>query len=489
MEPTRPVAPHKRPHNAEAAPTRNQGPEALTLRALSPDAGEAAGMRDHSLSAASGMTGDALSALAAQTVGVVSALAGSIIAARLLGATGRGILALVTLWVSLFALLVPLSSGYGLVFEVRRSRVRLEQALSGALGMSAVFGGVAVGLAVLGTRWLPLGFLDGVPFSCVLIGAIALPAMIFNGLSGLVLTAAGRLRQASFIAAVGSVIAVMLLTVLLLGLRLGVEGAVLASSLASFAAMIITLVWLRSYIRPAFIIRSGLWTSSVRFGAKLHGGMIAQWANYSLDRFLVNVFLGPGAVGVYTVAAALGERLWMLPGAVSATLLSRTGGDACNDAEITARACRSTFWLMFSTCTAVGLAAPVLVRAMFGSEFAPASLVLRLLLPGVLILTVGKVIAPYVCNRGRPSTATRISVGALGLTVVLNALLIPVLGIAGSAIASSLSYAANGTAFAAVFVRMSGLHLRDLVGPPEVNLRGLGARCAKLVSAALAGGA
>jgi len=159
----------------------------------------------------------------------------------------------------------------------------------------------------------------------------------------------------------------------------------------------------------------------------------------------------------------------------------------CNDAEITARACRGTFWLMFAACAMVALVAPVLVPAMFGSEFAAASWVLRLLLPGVLILTLGKVIAPYVCNRGRPAVATYISLGALGLTVLLNLLLIPLLGIAGSAIASSISYAANGTAFAVVFLRMSGLSVRHLVAPPEVDLYGLGARCAKLVSAAFTG--
>jgi O-antigen/teichoic acid export membrane protein len=143
---------------------------------------------------------------------------------------------------------------------------------------------------------------------------------------------------------------------------------------------------------------------------------------------------------------------------------------------------------MFAACAALALAAPVLVLALFGSEFAAASRVLRLLLPGVLILTVGKVIAPFVCNRGRPAVATYVSLGALGLTVVLNVLLIPPLGIAGSAIASSISYAANGTAFAVIFLRMSGLSVRHLFGPPEVGLCGLGTRWAKLVSAAFTGG-
>ncbi|UCC68729.1 MAG: oligosaccharide flippase family protein, partial [Armatimonadota bacterium] len=281
-------------------------------------------------------------------------------------------------------------------------------------------------------------------------------------------------------------IAILLLAVFLLALRLGVWGAVLASSLASLLAAVITLAWLRSDVHLSAIMQQILWRSSIRFGLKLHGGMIAQWANYSLDRFLINIYLGPGAVGIYAVAATLAERLWMLPGAAGASLFSRTGGDAQDDAEITARACRNTVWLMVAACGVVAALVPPLIPAIFGERFTGASQVLLLLLPGVLILTVGKVLAPYVCNRGRPTLATCISIGALALTIVLNVLLIPLIGIAGSAVASSISYGANGIAFAVVFLRMSGLRGRELVRFPTGDLRIVGARGAKWVSVALA---
>ena len=442
--------------------------------------------RERLLPSAPGMAGDAASVLAAQIVALITGLASSIMTARVLGPSGRGIFALVTLWVSLFALAVPLSSGYGLIYNIRRSRASFSQALSGAVGLAALLGGIATGLAVAAALAFSRTFLSGVPLGYVVLGAAALPAAVFNGLSGLALTGAGRVRQASAIMAAGSVIALVLLSILLLALRLGVWGAVLASSLASLLAAAITLVWLRRYVDPAVIMQPVLWLSSIRFGLKLHGGMIAQWANYSLDRFLINIYLGPGAVGIYAVAATLAERLWMLPGAAGASLFSRTGGDAQDDAEITARACRNTVWLMVGACAVVAALAPPLIPAIFGHQFSAASRVLLLLLPGVLILTVGKVLAPYVCNRGRPIVATYISVGALALTIMLNLLLIPLIGIAGSAIASSISYGANGIAFAVVFLRMSGLRGRELMRFPTGDLRNVGARGAKWAVAAIA---
>jgi len=106
-----------------------------------------------------GLTGDAASAFSAQLVGLVSGVVGSIIAARVLGPTGRGLLALVTLWISLFALAVPFSMGYGLAFELRRERARLDDALSSAAGLALVLGTAAAGLAVLGAWRCSFGLL------------------------------------------------------------------------------------------------------------------------------------------------------------------------------------------------------------------------------------------------------------------------------------------------------------------------------------------
>ena len=427
-------------------------PRALTVQSVSERDGHKP-MRSQPLS--SGLAGDAASSLIAQIVGLACGLAGLVIAARVLGPTGRGLLALVTLWISLFALAAPLSSGYGLAFELREGRVHLTDALSSAAGLAAALGGVGAALAVCVAWRCSFGFLDGVPLSYVMIGAAAIPAVIFNGLSGLVLTAAGRLKQASLIAMAGSLAAVTLLALFLVVLARGVAGAVLASSLASVIGTLITLTWFRSHMRAALIIQPAVWASAMRFGLKLHGGMIAQWANYSLDRFLINVFLGPAAVGVYAVAATLGERLWMLPGAVGASLLSRTGGDACDDAELTARACRNTFWLMAGACLVLGVAAPFVIPVIFGADFAAASTPLRILLPGVLLLSAGKTVVPYITNHNRPWTGTWISLISMGMTLILNVLLIPRLGIAGSALASTIAYGANGVLHCLVFVCLS----------------------------------
>jgi len=419
---------------------------------------------------------DTAGVFASQVVVVATALAGAIITARVLGPSGRGVLTLATLWVSFFALAVPMSAGYGMIYQVRHSRATLSQALSSALGLSVVCGAVAFALALGLAPAFSRTFLAGVPLKYVLLAAVGLPAAIFAALASLALIGAGRARHAALLGAVNAMLSLAALAVAVLVLKWGVWGAIAAGSLSCLFGAALTVIWLRSELRPALLVQPELWRFSLCFGAKLHGGMLAQWANYGLDRFLINLYLGPMAVGVYTVAAMAAERLWLLPGAVCASLYSRTGGDAENDAEVTARACRVTFWLMAGACALVAAAAPPLIPRVLGAEFAPASRLLLVFLPGVLLLTLLKVLAPYICNRGKPAAVTYLSTGALVITLVLNLALIPRCGIAGAAIASSVAYGANGIASAVVFSKMSGLPLRALVSFPREGLRLLGRR-------------
>jgi Na+-driven multidrug efflux pump len=62
------------------------------------------------------------------------------------------------------------------------------------------------------------------------------------------------------------------------------------------------------------------------------------------------------------------------------------------------------------------------------------------------------------------------SVAALGLNIALNLVLVPLYGIAGSAAASSIAYAALAALQTAWFLRATGASVRDLLpGPAEME--------------------
>jgi Na+-driven multidrug efflux pump len=80
---------------------------------------------------------------------------------------------------------------------------------------------------------------------------------------------------------------------------------------------------------------------------------------------------------------------------------------------------------------------------------------LRILLPGVVTLSIAKVLSGDLSGRGMPMYSTRAAIVALCLNVPLNFLLIPKWGISGAALASTISYSIQAAVLLYYFVNIS----------------------------------
>jgi O-antigen/teichoic acid export membrane protein len=405
-----------------------------------------------------------------QAVSLVMGAGTAVITARALGAEGRGEFVLATLWVGLFALVLPMSIGYGFIYHIGQRRFSLSEALSNALTFALVVGLFGAVLATAaGLLWGP-DILRGVSAHCLLVAALGVPAMVFTGTAGLCLTGAGLIRLGARIGAISSVTGLALCALLVLGLKLGVVGALLAVTANAYlsSALFFLMVSPHAPIRPA--LDPAAIALAVRFGLKLHAGFIAQFLNYRLDRFIISFFLGPAAVGIYGIAVLLSELIWNVPGAVSNALYPRTSSTRADSAELTAGACRVSLLVVGLLCVVAAVVGPALIPLVFGAEFAAAGPVFWALLPGVLALTAGKVLAPYLVGHNRPIVGTLGSVASLVATVVLDLLLIPRWGILGAGIASSLAYIVGATIFVIYYQRVSRMPLRAAVVPLPSDL-------------------
>jgi O-antigen/teichoic acid export membrane protein len=186
-----------------------------------------------------------------------------------------------------------------------------------------------------------------------------------------------------------------------------------------------------------------LW-QQIRYGIQGQAANMAQLFNYRLDQFLVAAFVSRAAVGHYTVAVGLAESVWWISSAVAMVLLPRLTGMASKDArEVTPIICRNT--LLVSVVGAVALIAvsPLAIQVLFGDDFYPAAfLPLVLLMPGIIAAAATRVLGSYLFSQGRIIYNTYATFIALGLTIALDLVLIPLLQVEGAAIASSIAYTA-----------------------------------------------
>jgi O-antigen/teichoic acid export membrane protein len=83
----------------------------------------------------------------------------------------------------------------------------------------------------------------------------------------------------------------------------------------------------------------------------------------------------------------------------------------------------------------------LVIRIVFSSAFLDAYIPLLVLLPGVVLLGAGKVLTHDMAGRGYPQYNSITAGVSLVVTVILDFALIPKMGVAGAAIASTISYA------------------------------------------------
>lgn len=207
------------------------------------------------------------------------------------------------------------------------------------------------------------------------------------------------------------------------------------------------------------------------FGFKGYLANIATFMNYRIDSLLLNGYLGVAAVGYYSVAVALAEATWYVANATSLVMFPLVSSVSRAEADrLTPKVCRNTLLATAVTAAVLALVARPLISILFTPAMSPALNALRLLLPGVVALSAGKVMASYLSGIGKPGYATWISGANVLLTVALDVLLIPPFGIAGAAVASSVVYTTLTIVSLVVFTRESGRTLLETVIPQREDL-------------------
>jgi len=111
-----------------------------------------------------------------------------------------------------------------------------------------------------------------------------------------------------------------------------------------------------------------------------------------------------------------------------------------------------------------------LIPWVYGEQFHPAITPFQWLLPGIIGMSVSKIISADLSGRGKPHYPTYISLIALGVTICLDILLIPSFSIIGAAVASTIAYWASGLLSIYWFSRETQTPWREMLLPRKEDL-------------------
>lgn len=420
----------------------------------------------------SGIRHNIVLTLSRQLLSALVQFASALLIARVLGPAGNGVYVLA---VFLPATLVALSN-FGMnaatVYYVSGNRQGLRQLLwlVARIGMLLSLLGLVAGAVVV--NWFAEAWFPGVPSLCLWLALAAFPFSLLASLAQSVLQGVEDFRRYNAAILLTQVVSLALVALATLVIGATVEvvlGCALASALVS---MLLVLVYLRQVLHahppagePGASDRE-LLASMLHYGRHSYVANLIGYFLYRANLLIINLLAGPAQVGVYVIALRLGEYVWVLSSAVSTATFPRLSArdtDAKTRRETIATLFRITLLLSAGLATGLALLSGVIVGVLFGEAYAGAVAPLLLLLPGIVLFGASRILANATAAGGRPDINVRLGAVIALVSVALCFALVPVYGIAGAALATSLAYALDLLLRAVVVTRMESLPVRELV--------------------------
>ncbi|MCB9911370.1 MAG: polysaccharide biosynthesis C-terminal domain-containing protein [Planctomycetes bacterium] len=381
--------------------------------------------------------------------------------ARCLGPGGRGSLAAVLVYPTLFSTLTEVGVRQSATYYLGK-RIFSDQQVVGAVCSLILLTGL---LGMIGVAGL-MAAIGNPGFTPVIIAlaTASIPLTVVKNYSAGILLGKRLVGVFATVQRMAVVQRLVIVILLVWWLALGVVGALLATLLSG---LLITGygAWRVSQIasirpRAEWEVIRALLTKGVVYAA----GLFVLTLNYKIDIALMERLTSASEIGLYTVAVGLAELTWALPQSISTALFSHSAGarDEKAFSHKLARLLRVTVISSLLVVVVLAIASPVLIPAMYGAEFGASVIALYLLLPGVFWLMIFKVLAMDLAGRGRPAVSMWVTVPGLLVNIALNMCLLPRYGARGAAVASSVSYSLMGVGFMFLYCGVTGMGLGEL---------------------------
>jgi O-antigen/teichoic acid export membrane protein len=403
----------------------------------------------------------------------VIAFATSILMSRLLGRDGKGIYYAV-------ATLPTMLSTFGVIGLPSAVNYFAGRGMSvSSLIRAAYILTAAISVVLVGLVWFLLPALEGSILSAardhddlLRLIVLVIPLGILTSFGGSILYGRQEVRAYNIIqismAAVTFTWAVIVVGIMGQGVRGAVYGSVLvAVTMAVLVMAAVHRLGRRRTEGPQVSYR-GL----ASYGARLYPGSLFGYFSYRADTYILQAVTAnsSGPLGLYSLAVTMDELVFYVPDSVSTLFLPRVAGATVEDSSrMVGRVGRLTMLLTVAVAICLIPAAIVGVHLVLPAfvDCLPAFLVL---LPGVVSLSVAKVMTSYVGGRGRPGLVAIGTMISVLLNVALNLVLIPMYGIVGAALASVISYSIQA-AFALFFAsRLAGQSPLSMVVPGRAEV-------------------
>ena len=201
------------------------------------------------------------------------------------------------------------------------------------------------------------------------------------------------------------------------------------------------------------------------YGAFMQLSTLVSTLNKRLSLYLLKVHCNEQQIGVYASGTQVTEGVNIIGqsvGLVEFSTLSNTEQKQ-RASQLTLRFIKLTVLLTFTALLIICLLPTAFFEWIFSGEFSDIRTVILLMAPGIVFFSAHTILANYFSGTGKPKYNLYASLIGLSVTLVSAFILIPMLGIRGAAITTTLTYTALFVYQWIVFHKQTGSKLSQLI--------------------------
>lgn len=361
-----------------------------------------------------------------------------IIVTRALGPEGRGIYAAILVVPLIVINFTELGIRRSIIYHIGKKAFK-EHEIVGSLFVTIIFTTVlGVGVSFF-LFWFQDNPLFTIPLIVIAISRI--PFQLIRRYTGGYFMGKQMYNTSILIRWIFLILYLFITVIFLLILKMGILGALLAILVSNLIISIYAIFLVFKNV-PFFVkAKSTVLKSMLKFGFMYSGATFFMMLHSEVDILIMGRLSTMDQVGFYSLAVAIATN-WQIPFSVDGVILSKSA----NSEEIEvknqniAKLIRLSILFGILSYVILYFVAPFLVRILYGKEFLPSVLIIRVLLPGVLLLIVSKFMGSRLAGEGKPYIFMFIAIPAVIINIILNFIWIPQYHALGAALSTNVSY-------------------------------------------------
>ncbi len=383
-------------------------------------------------------TQDVVVVLATQAGLVAASIAIQSLLAYVLLPQGRGAYALCIMFGGLFGILFTPGADRGSQYFVMTKQMSVSQGVSLSLIICLTGTGLAL---VLATPLIhsDLAFFQKAAPNSFYLALVLVPLTTFSTAVQLQLAGLRRFARLALFSLFQAVANVFAMTVLVWGLGLGIDGAIVSLATGHLVIIAACLQDLRRHCGLALELpfRSGL-TRVLGYGLRYYSARVGHAVDPKVGVLFLGLVASRSETGLFALASALMLQFFMFSNAVSTSLLPRVAGDENGRPELVAFCARISCWATGAALAALLVVSTPLIRILFSDAFLPVVPLIWIIAPGIFVYAGTHVFTMYFVGVNRPEVCSWTIWIGLSTQLVVLVLLYPQLGIKAAALAMTI---------------------------------------------------